>query len=118
MQSKMKRRKIKGNKSEDEGFESPTPISPTSNGPTLNFDAALAAPLANPEDLEEEEKHETEITKEATAQEHPISVIMLFKISLETSRKPVGHARAGLWSPLELSLSCLTGTTFQIFNAS
>ena len=65
-QSKIRRRKSKWSKSDDEGFESPNspPLSPINNQPESlpNFPKA---PLANEEDLEEVEKHETEVnTKE------------------------------------------------------
>ena len=64
-QSKIRRRKSKWSKSDDEGFESPAspPLSPINNQPESlpNFPKA---PLANEEDLEEVEKYETEVTKE------------------------------------------------------
>ncbi len=56
-------------KSDDEGFESPTtPITP--NG----VDYPKLAPLANQEDLEEEEKHEIEVTKEAKSNGVPVQL--------------------------------------------
>ena len=70
MQSKIKRKKVKGqqHKSEDELSPTSAPISPeTPNGHHFSFDAVdqkQLAPLANQEDLEEDEKHETEATKE------------------------------------------------------
>lgn len=66
----MKRRRVKSqaSKSDDEGFESPTSpvLLSASNGELENHSKKVpTAPLANQEDLEEEEKHEREITKEA-----------------------------------------------------
>ena len=73
MKFKRSRSKSLG-KSEDEGFESPS--SPISNPVTpLNSltDIVPKAPLANGEDLEEEEKHEIEATKEQPAKELTVS---------------------------------------------
>lgn len=66
----MKRRRVKSqaSKSDDEGFESPTSPNAASSVLLSNGElesAKKVAPLANQEDLEEEEKHEREITKEA-----------------------------------------------------
>jgi len=86
---KKSRKRSKSARSDDEGFESPTsPIigvdpggvaySPghgpiQSNGHVMyastqsNFRSNIIAPLANQEDLEEEEKHSLELTKEQTS---------------------------------------------------
>ena len=81
LQSKIKRRRrSKSSKSEDEGFESPTsplgngsgvvcsPPGGQSNGHVIYDTSGEAinvnAPLAYQEDLEENEKHSLEITKE------------------------------------------------------
>ena len=64
-QSKIRRKKSKWSKSEDEGFESPNspPLSPVDHQPE-SFPEPQKAPLANEEDLESVEKYETEVTKE------------------------------------------------------
>ena len=71
MKFKRSRSKSLG-KSEDEGFESPS--SPTLATPLNSLtDIVPKAPLANGEDLEEEEKHEIEATKEQPAKELTVS---------------------------------------------
>ena len=64
-QSKIRRKKSKWSKSEDEGFESPNspPLSPVDHQPE-SFPEPQKAPLANEEDLDSVEKYETEVTKE------------------------------------------------------
>merc|ERR1712024_186898 len=63
--SKIRRKKSKWSKSEDEGFESPNspPLSPVDHQPE-SYPEPQKEPLANEEDLESVEKYETEVTKE------------------------------------------------------
>ena len=86
-QSKIRRKKSKWSKSEDEGFESPNspPLSPVDHQPE-SFPEPQKAPLANEEDLESVEKYETEVTKEKDGEaKKELSVrifIMCFNFSL------------------------------------
>ena len=79
---KFKRSRSKSfGKSEDEGFESPSsPTSPVTpqNSITNGEPPKKSAPLADAEDLEQEEKHEKEATKEEPVQELSVSLDFIF----------------------------------------
>ena len=84
-QSKIRRKKSKWSKSEDEGFESPNspPLSPVDHQPE-SFPEPQKAPLANEEDLDSVEKYETEVTKEKdgeTKKELSVRIFLSFKNS-------------------------------------
>ena len=79
MKFKRSRSKSLG-KSEDEGFDSPsTPTtSPVTPQNSLTDEISKLAPLANGEDLNEEEKHEKEATKEEPVPEISVRLSFIF----------------------------------------
>ena len=79
MKFKRSRSKSLG-KSEDEGFDSPsTPTtSPVTPQNSLTDEISKLAPLANGEDLNEEEKHEKEATKEEPVPEITVRLPFIF----------------------------------------